>query len=152
MHLHLHLQYISWGFGMLGAALIATKALRAMWRRRQEALIKRRLAEAEAQRIQRQQARQAAAAAAAAGGTGASGQGQGQGAGAAVSTSGQGGGAGVDLDPDRPPNTCVVCMDDDVEMVFTACGHMCCCYSCGWQMTRCPICRTNSKPIRVYRP
>ncbi|KAL6748566.1 hypothetical protein V8C86DRAFT_3146576 [Haematococcus lacustris] len=53
---------------------------------------------------------------------------------------------------DRQAGTCVVCLDGGVEVVFTPCGHLCCCADCGLTMDRCPLCRIKGKPTKVYLP
>jgi hypothetical protein len=53
---------------------------------------------------------------------------------------------------ERMSGTCVVCIDKPVQMVFTSCGHMCCCEGCGMRLMRCPVCRLRGSPIKVYQP
>jgi superfamily II helicase len=36
---------------------------------------------------------------------------------------------------------CVICLDEEREIVMVPCGHYCCCESCAWDVTRCPVCR-----------
>ncbi|GAX82232.1 hypothetical protein CEUSTIGMA_g9660.t1 [Chlamydomonas eustigma] len=57
-----------------------------------------------------------------------------------------------DDDDERMSGTCVVCIDRPVQMVFTSCGHMCCCEGCGVRLLRCPVCRLRGSPIKVYQP
>lgn len=38
---------------------------------------------------------------------------------------------------------CVVCMDARKELLFTPCGHTCCCKGCGERVKQCPECRTD---------
>ena len=46
---------------------------------------------------------------------------------------------------------CIVCMDNPVRVVFTGCGHATCCAVCVNQLERkCPTCRKESKPIRMF--
>ncbi len=40
---------------------------------------------------------------------------------------------------------CVVCMDQKSEIIFSPCGHLCSCASCGKQLSKCCICRTEIK-------
>ncbi len=47
---------------------------------------------------------------------------------------------------------CVICFDQQPEVVFPACGHMCACARCGGGLQRCPICRSRGRPIRVFTP
>ncbi|CAH2100029.1 unnamed protein product [Euphydryas editha] len=46
---------------------------------------------------------------------------------------------------------CVICMDENSEVVFVPCGHMCCCQSCTQnELEVCPMCRTEiERTIRV---
>lgn len=46
---------------------------------------------------------------------------------------------------------CVICMDDQSEVVFVPCGHMCCCSECGMtNIKECPMCRTRiERKIKV---
>ncbi len=51
-------------------------------------------------------------------------------------------------------NDCCVCLDEKVSVVFSPCGHYCCCEGCSIQLisqqsskTECPLCRT---PIDRY--
>lgn len=130
------LRYCAWGLGAVGAALIVRKVVLRLWQARQQSSFKRRLAEAQATREQRRWQQQQAE------------QGRGAGTSGGIRPSASCGGG----EADRSPNTCVVCLDADVDMVFTSCGHMCVCAGCGHQMRRCPICRTSSPSIRVYKP
>ena len=57
----------------------------------------------------------------------------------------------LESDHDRGANLCVVCFDAACDMVFTGCGHMCVCHGCSGQLARCPICRSNSRIMRVYQ-
>ena len=47
--------------------------------------------------------------------------------------------------------TCVICLENDSDTVFQACGHLCTCSDCSEGLNRCPICRTKSRAIKVYR-
>ncbi|GLC35811.1 hypothetical protein PLESTB_000496700 [Pleodorina starrii] len=120
------IRVFAWGFGLLGAALVARKAWFAFRGLQTYRRYKRVMAMADA-------ARRTAAA-----GGGA--------AGAATDGDGDGG------DGERAAGTCVVCLDRDSDVVFSGCGHMCVCNSCSGNLTKCPICRVGSRTIRVYRP
>lgn len=124
-------QYCAWGFGALGAALCVRKVVLQLWRARQARRVKQRLAEAEA--VKRQRAEQRAAAAG--------------GGGAAAA-----GGEEHSDDGGREPGVCVICLDQEADMVFN-CGHLCTCSRCtaAGQLTRCPVCRASSRPFVVYR-
>ena len=43
---------------------------------------------------------------------------------------------------------CAVCQDNQVETVYTECGHIVCCEDCAAKTNECPICRKVSKCIR----
>ncbi|KAL5701630.1 RING-type E3 ubiquitin transferase [Ranunculus cassubicifolius] len=50
-------------------------------------------------------------------------------------------------------DTCVVCQEQEYNMVFVPCGHLCCCRTCSSLLTECPLCRKNiSEAVRTYRP
>ena len=53
---------------------------------------------------------------------------------------------------DRLAGLCVVCIDRPAAVVFTNCGHMCCCEACGVSLNRCPICRIRGGQIKVFKP
>jgi hypothetical protein len=48
--------------------------------------------------------------------------------------------------------TCVVCYEAPAEMVYTGCGHLCCCSGCSLLLPKCPICRVGGRAIKVFRP
>jgi hypothetical protein len=121
---------IALAFGGLGAYLIARKALRRWLRGRRERAARRALQAAIKAREQRR------AAAAAAGGGGAA-------AGGAAAEEEEG--------ADRERDTCVVCLEGQASIVYTACGHMCVCVGCSKALKRCPVCRTQSDSIKVFR-
>lgn len=49
-------------------------------------------------------------------------------------------------------NKCSICLDNSIEHVFIECGHACICSECVTQLEKkcCPICRTNSKTIKIH--
>ena len=56
---------------------------------------------------------------------------------------------------------CVVCMTSSRTRIFIDCGHLCLCESCNEKLhdrlpsnqnSKCPLCNTTSKTIRVYNP
>lgn len=48
---------------------------------------------------------------------------------------------------------CVVCMENDVNVIFLPCGHLCCCNVCQTSLNDCPMCRCNiERRIRVIQP
>ena len=50
--------------------------------------------------------------------------------------------------------SCVVCLDEEANIVFIPCGHLCTCISCSSRLGNlCPICRSNfTSSIQVYNP
>jgi hypothetical protein len=128
-------RYAAVGLGAVGVALLARKLFSRLAHRWKEARVKARIHAAQVER-RRRLAASAAAAASASGGDPA--------AAAAAAEEGDG--------DDRSAGTCVVCIDAPSDMVFPACGHMCACEMCALSLRdRCPVCRTHSRPIRVYR-
>jgi len=59
---------------------------------------------------------------------------------------------GRTLQADRAPDLCVICLENNLETVFTACGHSCCCTRCSSRLSKCPICRAASPVLRIYKP
>ncbi|XP_074654842.1 E3 ubiquitin-protein ligase LRSAM1-like [Tubulanus polymorphus] len=56
-------------------------------------------------------------------------------------------------EPTAPPDTeslitaritteCVICMENESNVVFLMCGHVCCCAECAEPVKQCPLCRT----------
>ncbi|XP_053329787.1 E3 ubiquitin-protein ligase LRSAM1 isoform X1 [Spea bombifrons] len=46
---------------------------------------------------------------------------------------------------------CVVCLEQEAQIVFLGCGHVCCCAPCGDALRICPLCRGEiSQRIRIY--
>ncbi|XP_043575811.1 E3 ubiquitin-protein ligase LRSAM1 isoform X1 [Chiloscyllium plagiosum] len=47
---------------------------------------------------------------------------------------------------------CVVCLEQESQMIFLPCGHVCCCQTCGTELSTCPLCRKDiEQKIRIYR-
>ncbi|XP_051787806.1 E3 ubiquitin-protein ligase LRSAM1 isoform X2 [Erpetoichthys calabaricus] len=47
---------------------------------------------------------------------------------------------------------CVVCMENESQVVFLPCGHICCCLVCSEVLRSCPLCRSDiAQHIRIYR-
>jgi hypothetical protein len=42
-------------------------------------------------------------------------------------------------------NTCVVCLDKKVSIVFLPCAHLCACAECAGDLDKCPLCRRHFK-------
>lgn len=45
-------------------------------------------------------------------------------------------------------NTCVICLEENTQIIFAPCGHKCCCVNCSKEILntnkrKCPICRIN---------
>ncbi len=46
---------------------------------------------------------------------------------------------------------CVICLENDKNMVFLTCNHMVCCEECGQTLKKCPLCRKDiSSRIKVF--
>ncbi|KAM9594648.1 E3 ubiquitin-protein ligase LRSAM1 isoform 4-T10 [Morphnus guianensis] len=46
---------------------------------------------------------------------------------------------------------CVVCMEQETQMIFLPCGHVCCCQTCCDQLHTCPLCRKDiTQRIRIF--
>ncbi|KAL3161152.1 hypothetical protein ABBQ38_009525 [Trebouxia sp. C0009 RCD-2024] len=118
-------------FGSIGLAIFGTKVAQYGYFRWKEWRIRRRREEADQRRLAERQARAAAGVA----------DGNGDGNQAAEGGGGLEDGVG----------TCVICLERDSDTVFQACGHMCTCNDCSVRLNRCPICRTRTRAIRVYR-
>ncbi|KAM9370853.1 E3 ubiquitin-protein ligase LRSAM1 [Phaethornis superciliosus] len=59
--------------------------------------------------------------------------------------------------PTAPPlqqemkSECVVCMEQETQMIFLPCGHVCCCQTCCEQLLTCPLCRKDiTQRIRIF--
>ncbi|KAL4422883.1 hypothetical protein ABPG75_009080 [Micractinium tetrahymenae] len=139
-------------FTAVGATMLVAAATQhaATWlrqrsiRRRVEKALRERRAAAAAGGGAEAGAAQAAAAAGAGGLPGAAAP-----AGAAPAAGHDGGG---DTGGALAGGLCVVCLEHAPDMVFPGCGHLCACSGCGSGLARCPICRSRSRPIRVYTP
>ncbi|NXH17807.1 LRSM1 ligase, partial [Bucco capensis] len=52
---------------------------------------------------------------------------------------------------DQSKAECVVCMEQETQMIFLPCGHVCCCQSCCEQLHSCPLCRAElTQRIRIF--
>lgn len=52
---------------------------------------------------------------------------------------------------DTPTSECVVCLEQEAQMVFLPCGHVCCCQQCCQPLRTCPLCRQDiSQRLRIY--
>ncbi|XP_075026609.1 E3 ubiquitin-protein ligase LRSAM1 isoform X2 [Calonectris borealis] len=46
---------------------------------------------------------------------------------------------------------CVVCMEQETQMIFLPCGHVCCCQTCCERLHTCPLCRKDiTQCIRIF--
>lgn len=47
--------------------------------------------------------------------------------------------------------TCIICITNNRNMVFSKCKHMPCCLECSLKLeNKCPICREKSIPFKIY--
>ncbi|NXX53230.1 LRSM1 ligase, partial [Scopus umbretta] len=52
---------------------------------------------------------------------------------------------------DEKKSECVVCMEQETQMVFLPCGHVCCCQTCCERLHICPLCRKDiTQRIRIF--
>jgi hypothetical protein len=56
----------------------------------------------------------------------------------------------TDSQTDKSEEQCCVCLDNKKCMVFTECGHLCVCHSCSTKLKICPVCRKESKIVKVH--
>nr|XP_021407304.1 E3 ubiquitin-protein ligase LRSAM1 [Lonchura striata domestica] len=52
---------------------------------------------------------------------------------------------------DEKKSECVVCMEQEPQMIFLPCGHVCCCQGCCERLHSCPLCRQDiAQRIRIF--
>ncbi|NWR79705.1 LRSM1 ligase, partial [Centropus unirufus] len=52
---------------------------------------------------------------------------------------------------DEKKSECVVCMEQETQMIFLPCGHVCCCQTCCERLHACPLCRQDvTQRIRIF--
>ncbi|NXT78208.1 LRSM1 ligase, partial [Zapornia atra] len=52
---------------------------------------------------------------------------------------------------DEKKSECVVCMEQETQMIFLPCGHVCCCQACCERLQACPLCRGDvTQRIRIF--
>ncbi|CAM9679235.1 unnamed protein product [Bubo scandiacus] len=52
---------------------------------------------------------------------------------------------------DQKKSECVVCMEQETQMIFLPCGHVCCCQTCCQRLLTCPLCRKDiAQRIRIF--
>ncbi|NXO54147.1 LRSM1 ligase, partial [Aramus guarauna] len=52
---------------------------------------------------------------------------------------------------DEKRSECVVCMEQETQMIFLPCGHVCCCQTCCERLHTCPLCRRDiTQRIRIF--
>ncbi|KAM6297020.1 E3 ubiquitin-protein ligase LRSAM1 [Aegotheles albertisi] len=52
---------------------------------------------------------------------------------------------------DERKSECVVCMEQETQMIFLPCGHVCCCQTCCQRLHTCPLCRKDiTQRIRIF--
>ncbi|XP_011286724.1 E3 ubiquitin-protein ligase LRSAM1 isoform X1 [Felis catus] len=62
------------------------------------------------------------------------------------------------VSPSAPPaelevqtSECVVCLEQEAQMIFLNCGHVCCCQQCCQPLRTCPLCRREIvQRLRIY--
>ncbi|XP_045324381.1 E3 ubiquitin-protein ligase LRSAM1 isoform X3 [Leopardus geoffroyi] len=62
------------------------------------------------------------------------------------------------VSPSAPPaelevqtSECVVCLEQEAQMIFLNCGHVCCCQQCCQPLRTCPLCRQEIvQRLRIY--
>ncbi|XP_063265654.1 E3 ubiquitin-protein ligase LRSAM1 isoform X3 [Prinia subflava] len=55
------------------------------------------------------------------------------------------------LQRDEKKAECVVCMEQEPQMIFLPCGHVCCCQGCCQRLPSCPLCRQDiAQRIRIF--
>ncbi|XP_066057267.1 E3 ubiquitin-protein ligase LRSAM1 isoform X2 [Chamaea fasciata] len=53
---------------------------------------------------------------------------------------------------DERKSECVVCMEQEPQMIFLPCGHVCCCQGCCERLHSCPLCRQDiAQRIRIFQ-
>lgn len=126
-----------WVFGSIGFVIFGSKIAIIGWSKWRNRGIRHRREAADRRRAAQRQANAAA-------GTG-NGNGPAESANGTSSVARDG-----DEQADGGEGTCVICLERRSNSVFQACGHMCTCSECSSGLTRCPICRTKTRAIRVY--
>lgn len=59
----------------------------------------------------------------------------------------------IDVNNSYNTSECVICMDQNCQVIFVPCGHYCCCANCSTPLVDCPLCRgTIERKIRVVSP
>ncbi|XP_003211231.1 E3 ubiquitin-protein ligase LRSAM1 isoform X4 [Meleagris gallopavo] len=52
---------------------------------------------------------------------------------------------------DEKKSECVVCMEQEAQMIFLPCGHVCCCQTCCKRLQTCPLCRGDiTQHVRIF--
>lgn len=48
---------------------------------------------------------------------------------------------------------CVICIDGAATLAMIPCGHLCLCVDCREResIAQCPVCRTQGKPVRIFK-
>ena len=54
-----------------------------------------------------------------------------------------------------PKDVCIICADNEVEVAYAKCGHLCLCIKCSEStnpaLKTCPLCKRTSDRVRIYR-
>ncbi|XP_064249797.1 E3 ubiquitin-protein ligase LRSAM1 isoform X2 [Passer domesticus] len=57
-----------------------------------------------------------------------------------------------ELQWDEKKSECVVCMEQEPQMIFLPCGHVCCCRGCCERLHSCPLCRQDiAQRVRIFQ-
>ncbi|KAM9116788.1 E3 ubiquitin-protein ligase LRSAM1 isoform 2-T2 [Pangshura tecta] len=55
------------------------------------------------------------------------------------------------LELGKRKSECVVCMEQEAQMIFLNCGHVCCCQTCCETLRICPLCRKDIvQRVRIF--
>jgi len=56
------------------------------------------------------------------------------------------------LAEEQNKGVCFICFTNNVDSVFVDCGHKVCCFKCGREFTKCPICRKEVEYLVKITP
>ncbi|KAJ7515767.1 hypothetical protein O6H91_22G027200 [Diphasiastrum complanatum] len=121
-------KFMSIGFTVFGVYLVASHAIRHLLENRRRAALHRRVIEAAARRREQRNLE------------------------GDDDENGRSESEAAMMKLDTLPNICVICLEQDYNIVFVPCGHMCCCSSCSSQLSNCPLCRRRIEQfVKTYR-
>lgn len=49
-------------------------------------------------------------------------------------------------------SNCIICMENTFTHIGQVCGHYCVCNNCSINLKECPLCRVQTKFIKVFKP